>query len=202
MGIAIVFLVGALFITACGFAVKDAMVIFFGSLLSIFCALGISILRRTAIDKAAEIENTEKSEPTASQPDNKDVGLSQQGLLYCRYCGKIIEKDSVFCKHCGRHQNKVNLKAFWAKNKRTSVVAGVLVIGLVIAAFVVPTEIKRQEKMRLLETGIVYVSKSGTKYHLYEDCSGMVEPREMTDSRAIELGKKRCTKCYEGIVGY
>lgn len=27
--------------------------------------------------------------------------------MYCRYCGKIIEEDSVYCKNCGANQRTI-----------------------------------------------------------------------------------------------
>jgi len=205
MGAAIVFLVGSLFIIGAGIATKMDIAILLGMISSIFWAWIISILRRPAINekrKVSETTGTEKPQLEVPPPGNKDAELSQQGLLYCRYCGKMIERDSVFCKHCGRSQNKEGLRAFLRGNKRRAIVAGLLVVVLVICAFVIPAEIIRQEKIRLIESGMVYVARTGTKYHLYEDCSGMFEPKEMTEDLARRQDKKRCTKCYEGVEDY
>lgn len=31
--------------------------------------------------------------------------------MYCKYCGQIIEEDSVFCKHCGQKMDGSNLES-------------------------------------------------------------------------------------------
>ena len=33
-------------------------------------------------------------------------GLSKNNRIYCKYCGEIIDDDSLFCKYCGKKQNK------------------------------------------------------------------------------------------------
>lgn len=42
---------------------------------------------------------------------------------------------------------------------------------------------------------IVYVSRTGTKYHYVKDCSGMTNPLSMTLGQAISKGKKPCSNC-------
>ena len=31
-------------------------------------------------------------------------GLTENGGIYCKYCGSKIDKDSIFCKKCGKEQ--------------------------------------------------------------------------------------------------
>lgn len=31
-------------------------------------------------------------------------GITEDEKSYCKYCGKLIDKDSKFCKECGRKQ--------------------------------------------------------------------------------------------------
>lgn len=31
-------------------------------------------------------------------------GITKEDSMYCKYCGKDIDKDSEFCKHCGKKQ--------------------------------------------------------------------------------------------------
>ena len=31
-----------------------------------------------------------------------DASAAQSGVMFCRFCGKTIPSDSVYCKHCGR----------------------------------------------------------------------------------------------------
>ena len=33
---------------------------------------------------------------------NVDANAAQSGYMFCRWCGKSIPSDSVYCKHCGR----------------------------------------------------------------------------------------------------
>lgn len=33
-------------------------------------------------------------------------GLSKNEGIYCEYCREVIDDDSLFCKHCGKKQNK------------------------------------------------------------------------------------------------
>lgn len=33
-------------------------------------------------------------------------GISEEnGSLYCKYCGSLIDSDQKFCKHCGKELN-------------------------------------------------------------------------------------------------
>ena len=45
-------------------------------------------------------------------------------------------------------------------------------------------------------TKMVWVSKSGTRYHCVSTCSNMKNPTEMTEEEAIAKGRKPCQKCY------
>ena len=45
------------------------------------------------------VPTVKKVKNAITQDDN-----TSEEMLYCRYCGKKIEKDSKFCKHCGEKQ--------------------------------------------------------------------------------------------------
>ena len=34
----------------------------------------------------------------------KEGFSNQEQTIYCKYCGSVIDADSVFCKHCGKEQ--------------------------------------------------------------------------------------------------
>ena len=42
----------------------------------------------------------------------------------------------------------------------------------------------------------VWLSRTGTKYHITEDCSNMKSPHPVTLLEAIEVGRTPCQKCY------
>lgn len=42
---------------------------------------------------------------------------------------------------------------------------------------------------------VVWVSKTGSKYHYIQDCSGMKNPIETTLSNALAMGKQPCSNC-------
>lgn len=48
----------------------------------------------------------------------------------------------------------------------------------------------------------VYVSKTGSKYHLRSTCSGMKSPRSMTLSEAVAAGYEPCGTCATGSTDY
>lgn len=43
---------------------------------------------------------------------------------------------------------------------------------------------------------MVWVSRTGTKYHSNPNCSNMKNPAHMTQSEAEDLGRTPCSKCY------
>ena len=43
---------------------------------------------------------------------------------------------------------------------------------------------------------MVWIPESGTKYHSRKSCSGMENPSQITEERAIELGYTSCSKCH------
>lgn len=43
---------------------------------------------------------------------------------------------------------------------------------------------------------MVWVSRTGTKYHSNPNCSNMKNPAHMTQSEAEALGRTPCSKCY------
>lgn len=45
------------------------------------------------------------------------------------------------------------------------------------------------------QESLVWVSKSGTKYHRVADCSKMKEPRSMTEAEALASGRTPCSNC-------
>lgn len=46
------------------------------------------------------------------------------------------------------------------------------------------------------KTEMVYVSRTGSKYHDNPNCSGMVDPEYMSKTAAINLGREPCENCY------
>jgi len=45
------------------------------------------------------------------------------------------------------------------------------------------------------QKSLVWVSKSGSKYHKVADCSKMKEPQSMTEAEALAAGKEPCSNC-------
>lgn len=45
------------------------------------------------------------------------------------------------------------------------------------------------------QESLVWVSKSGSKYHRIADCSKMKEPRSMTEAEALAADKTPCSNC-------
>ena len=45
------------------------------------------------------------------------------------------------------------------------------------------------------QESLVWVSKSGSKYHRVADCSKMKEPQSMTEAEALAAGKEPCSNC-------
>lgn len=45
--------------------------------------------------------------------------------------------------------------------------------------------------------GLVWVSRSGSRYHCVADCSNMQDPLVMTEDEAIAKGRKPCGSCYK-----
>lgn len=45
------------------------------------------------------------------------------------------------------------------------------------------------------QESLVWVSKSGSKYHRIADCSKMKEPQSMTEAEALAAGKEPCSNC-------
>lgn len=46
------------------------------------------------------------------------------------------------------------------------------------------------------EDGYAFVSRTGTKYHSHNTCSGMSEPYYMLIEEAESMGRTPCSKCY------
>lgn len=44
---------------------------------------------------------------------------------------------------------------------------------------------------------LVWVSRSGSRYHCVADCSNMIEPLVMTETEAIAKGRTPCGSCYK-----
>lgn len=85
-------------------------------------------------------------------------------------------------------------------NKTVFVIAILLVFLIVFV--LIPRGFKLLKKMKLIDSGIVYVVSGGKKYHLYEDCSNMDSPKESTESKQIQVGRTRCSKCYAGVMNH
>jgi len=72
----------------------------------------------------------------------------------------------------------------------------------VFVLFLVYKGITLLDKVQRINTGIVYTTQSGRKYHLYDDCSNMSEPIQTTEKSAIDKNRERCSKCYAGVMDY
>lgn len=74
------------------------------------------------------------------------------------------------------------------------------IIGVILIVFVlIPSVFRLVHKMNLIETGVVYVTSDGTRYHLFDDCSNMSDPHESTEDYAKNHDRERCSKCYAGV---
>ena len=58
-----------------------------------------------------------------TQDSTNDVEPEVMEHMYCRFCGKKIEKDAIFCSHCGKKQSlesqmnpQINNLVGWSKN--------------------------------------------------------------------------------------
>lgn len=69
---------------------------------------------------------------------------------------------------------------------------------LLVVLFTVKA-IKRQQKIDLINSGVVYYTKGGKRYHLYASCSNMVDPKESTEKKAASTTRTRCKTCYSGV---
>lgn len=77
------------------------------------------------------------------------------------------------------------------------------IIGVLLIVFVlIPSAFRLVHKMNLIESGVVYVARDGTRYHLFDDCSNMNNPIETTESVAKDRELERCSKCYSGVKNY
>lgn len=77
------------------------------------------------------------------------------------------------------------------------------IIGVLLIVFVlIPSVFKTIHKMNLIDSGVVYVTKDGTRYHLFDDCSNMSKPRETTENNARSHNLERCNKCYAGVKNF
>ena len=78
-----------------------------------------------------------------------------------------------------------------------------LVVSALVVVFVlIPKGIKLIQKTQLINTQIVFFVSGGKKYHLYDDCSNMDNPKESTENIQLQLGRTRCSKCYAGVMNY
>ena len=73
--------------------------------------------------------------------------------------------------------------------RRARSVALALLVALAVS-FVPATLAHAQDMSR-----IVYVSRTGSKYHYVSNCSGMKNPTSMTLQEAINKGKTPCSNC-------
>lgn len=134
------------------------------------------------------------------EAENK-AGLEEtqsiRGSLHCRHCGKEIEKDSLFCRYCGKPQEEKKKRWVNIKKGHYIAAAGILVVCLLLF---LPPFIERREKIKLIETGIVYYVSSGNRYHLYPECSNMRNPKEKQEVQFRGTKRTRCSKCYAGVM--
>lgn len=89
-------------------------------------------------------------------------------------------------------------------NKTIFVLFFIFFLSAIIYLFavIVPRNIEIEKKKELIDSDVVYISKEGTKYHLFKDCSDMYLPVESFELEAAFVGYKRCRKCYDGVEDY
>lgn len=78
-----------------------------GALITYLMYLGISFLiafirgRKTKNEDVREMKLNEEIVGEAKESAN-DMKSREMEHMYCRFCGKQIEKDAIFCSHCGK----------------------------------------------------------------------------------------------------
>lgn len=102
-----------------------------GALITYLMYLGVSFLIvfiRGRKDKNEDTKEMDVEEDIATEniESPNDVESEVQEQLYCRFCGKQIEKDAIFCSHCGKKlsvESQMNLitNNFVGRCKKTSV---------------------------------------------------------------------------------
>lgn len=69
-----------------------------------------------------------------------------------------------------------------------------LVVSALVVVFVlIPKGIKLIQKTQLINKQIVFFVSGGKKYHLYDNCSNMDDPKESTESKQIQASRTRCS---------
>lgn len=89
-------------------------------------------------------------------------------------------------------------RGFLQKNKKLALVASAAL--LLCAILFGPGIYKDIKRNNLIESGVVWYVNDGNTYHLYSNCSNMVNPKETTE-RELQWTKsrRRCSKCYRGL---
>lgn len=93
-----------------------------------------------------------------------------------------------------------NVRAFVVKYK--VIVTIITVIAIVVLAVFVQRSISIAQKKNLIDCGIVYYTRNGNRYHLFDNCSNMVDPVVSNEDDSISSGRSRCGKCYKYVFGY
>ena len=99
-----------------------------GALITYLMYLGISFLiafirgRKTKNEDVREMNPNEEIVGEAKESAN-DMESREMEHMYCRFCGKQIEKDAIFCSHCGKKQSvdsqmtsQISNLVGWGKN--------------------------------------------------------------------------------------
>jgi len=104
-----------------------------GALITYLMYLGISFLIafiRGKKGKNEDVEVTNQNEETAIETteSTNDIEPEVMEHMYCRFCGKQIEKDAIFCSHCGKKQSvgsqtnpQINNLVGWGKSASVEV---------------------------------------------------------------------------------
>lgn len=101
-----------------------------GALITYLMYLGFSFLIafiRGRIGKNEDVRVMDQNEEitTDAKESAKDIEPEGTERMYCRFCGKQIEKDAIFCSHCGKKlsvdsQMAPHMNNFVGWGKRTS----------------------------------------------------------------------------------
>ena len=83
-----------------------------------------------------------------------------------------------------------------SENIRSRRLIVIAFLVLLVSSLIAPASAYAQDMSRT-----VWVSKTGSKYHYVQSCSGMRNPVAMTLSEAISRGKKPCSNCVRDSSG-
>ncbi|MDL2235287.1 hypothetical protein LJC07_03935 [Christensenellaceae bacterium OttesenSCG-928-L17] len=85
------------------------------------------------------------------------------------------------------------------KRKVTAYIVSGGIIVIIVSLLFVPIIKERKEKIAAINTGKVYYTSGGTKYHIDKKCSGMINPTSASEISA-QKSRERCSRCYKGVM--